>query len=221
MCVCIYIIYNIKYKKKCNSQTLWRGCLVNLPLTVCLKTCGIMTFFFWTPFPSRSLFKLDRSFYSFLPLFSVRPSRGTNLAIAFKVHGLPWATVYCYVPHFYFCAHRGWLFVPRSKPGTGGAGGHLRLQALWEMIWASSCSQCEGLIVCRGSAAMWCCLTLAHFPQLYLKFATHNMAVFALFSLRLILCRSLDGTFHILKYFKPNTLPKSCFLKQYFFSFWN
>lgn len=78
---------------------------------------------------------------------------------------------------------------PTIKARHGGAGGHLRLQALWEMIWASSFSQCEGLIVCHCSAAMWCCLTLAYFPQLYLKFTTHNMAVFALFppSLNLVL----------------------------------
>lgn len=55
-----------------------------------------------------------------LSLFPSDQARGTILAIAFKVHWLPWASVYCYVPHFYFCAPRSWLFVPRSKGGTGG-----------------------------------------------------------------------------------------------------
>lgn len=88
---------------------------------------------------------------------------------------------------FLFLCSQKLTLCPTIKGRHRGAGGHLRLQALWEMIWASSCSQCEGLIVCHGSPAMWRCLTLAHSPQLYLKFATHNMALFAVFAL-LILC---------------------------------
>jgi len=42
---------------------------------------------------------------------------------------------------------------------------------------------------------MWRCLTLAHSPQLYLKFATHNMALFAVFpSLNRVLKWSLHET---------------------------
>lgn len=109
---------------------------------------------------------------------------------------------------FLFLRSQKLTLCPTIKGRHRGAGGHLRLQALWEMIWASSCSQCEGLIVCHSSPAMWRCLTLAHSPQLYLKFATHNMAVFADFA-HLILCWSGGvriGILGAMKYLKSCAL---------------